>query len=436
VSRIFLKFFAAILVALLVFAAAAAAVFWAVAEPKWPRGEQVASLVGELAAEILGAQAAVPAQAQQVLERWHSRAQIDLALFDAAGAPVAQVGRALPVPGPGRDLGWVGPGRDGPPRFIALLPSGARLVMHRSPGAEGRGSGGWRPGFGAAMLLLALAVAAGAYPVVRRLTHRIERLQKAVDAMGRGDLTQRVEVSGRDEVARLATSFNDSAQRIQALVQAQRDLLAHTSHELRSPLARLKLALELQRLQPRDERHLEIDRNIAELDELIESLLLASRLDALGPGSLQISALPVALHDIIDRELDALQSANPKVEILERPRAEVLLQHADPVLLRRMVRNLLENAALHGASSDGTVRVSVQVSKLPGQVMMTVCDQGPGIAPPDRQRIFEAFERSSTKAQGTGLGLALVRGIARAHQGNIRYVPMPAGSCFEVTLKA
>src|SRR6476661_4097899 len=92
---------------------------------------------------------------------------------------------------------------------------------------------------------IALVVAVAAYPVVRRLARRLERLQRDVDAWGEGDLSVRVAVEGRDEVARLAASFNQAAGRIEALVEARRALLANASHELRSPLARLRMAAEL-----------------------------------------------------------------------------------------------------------------------------------------------------------------------------------------------
>ena len=93
--------------------------------------------------------------------------------------------------------------------------------------------------------MLAGAIGIGAYPVVRRLTRRLERLQARVDALGEGDLSARVDVEGTDEVAVLARSFNRAAERVEALVNAQRSTLASASHELRSPLARIRVALEL-----------------------------------------------------------------------------------------------------------------------------------------------------------------------------------------------
>ena len=131
-----------------------------------------------------------------------------------------------------------------------------------------------------ALALLAGAVALGAYPLVRRLTGRLERLRERVDELGAGDLSARVEVEGRDEVAALARSFNHAAERIERLVGAQQTFLASVSHELRTPLTRMRLATELQTQDDRPELRERIARDIEILDELIGELLLASRLDA------------------------------------------------------------------------------------------------------------------------------------------------------------
>ena len=120
----------------------------------------------------------------------------------------------------------------------------------------------------------------GPIPVARRLTRRLERLRAGVETLGAGDLGARVQVEGRDEVADLATSFNRAAARIEAVVGAQRTLLASASHELRSPLARIRVALELMG-EGRPDLRDRVARDIAELDELIGELLLASRLQAM-----------------------------------------------------------------------------------------------------------------------------------------------------------
>src|SRR6266567_1042915 len=131
-----------------------------------------------------------------------------------------------------------------------------------------------------ALALVALAVGVGAYPVVRRLTSRLERLQAGVESLGAGELSARVKVEGSDEVARLAGSFNRAAGRIEELVGAHKALLANASHELRTPLARIRMAVELMKESADPKRKAELEQDITELDALIDEILLASRLDA------------------------------------------------------------------------------------------------------------------------------------------------------------
>ena len=140
------------------------------------------------------------------------------------------------------------------------------------------------------LVVLAVAVGIGAYPIARRLTRRLETVQSGVQRWGDGDLSFRLPEEGKDEVGYLARQFNQSAQRIEQLMDsqklllsAQRSLLANASHELRSPLARIKMGLELMQSsqnQTNPELQSEVSRSINELDQLIEEILLASRLDA------------------------------------------------------------------------------------------------------------------------------------------------------------
>jgi signal transduction histidine kinase len=262
------------------------------------------------------------------------------------------------------------------------------------------------PAFGLfALALILLAVGVGAYPVVRRLTQRLERLQRGVEALGAGELSARVKVEGKDEVARLAGSFNRAAARIEELVGAHKSLLANASHEFRTPLARIRMALEL----GKDKR--EIEQDIAELDALIDEVLLASRLDAVRSPEVSedVDLLALAAEEAARYELDA--------------QGEPALVQGDPRLLRRMIRNLLDNARRHGAPP-----ISVEVKR--GEIR--VCDGGAGVPAADRERIFEPFYRRPGAADGAGLGLALVRQIARRHGGEARC----EGNCFYVTLPA
>ncbi len=125
-----------------------------------------------------------------------------------------------------------------------------------------------------------MAVAICAYPLVRRLTRRLERLQAGVEQLGAGDLAARVKIEGKDEVARLAESFNRAAARIEELVGSHKLLLANASHELRTPLSRIRLGVEFLKETADPKRKHELERDIAELDQLIDEILLSSRLDA------------------------------------------------------------------------------------------------------------------------------------------------------------
>src|SRR5216684_3428380 len=139
---------------------------------------------------------------------------------------------------------------------------------------------------------MAIAIAVFSYPVVRGLTKRIERLQAGVETLGAGNLATRVAVEGRDEVAQLAASFNRAAARIEELIGAHRLLLANASHELRTPLSRIRLGVELFEAKPDPKIKAELARDIAELDLLIDEILLASRIDA-------APALPVETIDLL-----------------------------------------------------------------------------------------------------------------------------------------
>jgi two-component system, OmpR family, sensor kinase len=276
----------------------------------------------------------------------------------------------------------------------------------------------------ALLLVIAAVVAVGAYPVVRRLTGRLERLQASVEAWGEGRLATRVAVEGRDEVARLATSFNESAARIEALVGAQKSLLANASHELRSPLARIRMAVELMQERATPAMRDELNRNVGELDQLIDELLLASRLDAVGnaaPGDAEVDVTAILAEECA--RVGATLSAG------------ALHVRGDARLIRRMVRNLLENAERYGAGTKIAVRLGTTAGTM---LELDVCDSGPGICEAERERIFDPFYRlpgASEAAGGVGLGLSLVRQIARHHGGSVQCLSAQGGGCcFRVTL--
>ncbi len=284
----------------------------------------------------------------------------------------------------------------------------------------------WWHAFGSLFVLsgLAVAVAAGAYPLARRLTRRLERLQKRVDELGAGELSARVEVEGSDEVAGLARSFNKAADQIEQLVKSQQSILASASHELRTPLARLSVAIELLAGEERPELRARVAKDIAELDELIGELLLASRLDA-------IERLE-SREEIDLLALLAEEAAYTNASVSGEP----VLIEGDPRLLRRLFRNLLENAQRYAGGSE----IEASISPLGSSgAILRVSDRGQGVPKEERERIFEPFYRPAgivkTSDRGVGLGLTLVRQIAKHHQGNARCLPREGGgTCFEVQI--
>ena len=398
---------------------------------------------GELLQRSLPSADAPPPQQAEALNEWSERLRLPLALDDAQGARIGASDSFLRREGDG----------GGPRRAQAVrLEDGRTLWLVRPPlraGGPGRPgmAGGmrmggppprppaWWPGalpsgglgIAALLLLLFAAIAAGAWPVVRRLTRRLEALKRGVEAFGAGALHQRVAEDGRDEVAALGASFNRAAARIEALLRSHQSLLANASHELRSPLARLKMAVSMIEDAPpaqRDALRREIHANIGELDALVDEVLLASRLDA---GAAALRRDPVDLLALAAEEAARFQ-ADAEGEALQVP--------GDEKLLRRALRNLLENAQRYGG---GEVAVRVQRGA-DGRAELSVCDRGPGVPEAWRERIFEAFFRLPGHAEregGVGLGLALVRQIAQAHGGAVRCEPRDGGgSCFKLLLPA
>ena len=288
-------------------------------------------------------------------------------------------------------------------------------------------------GFGWLLGLVGLAVALGSYPIIRRLTLRLETLQGGVERWGAGDLSTRLKVDGNDEVAFLAQRFNQAAQRIETLLNSHKSLLANASHELRSPLARIRMSLELiappvvasrPALSPTVNPHIEeIARSIAELDQLIDEILLASRLDAR-----QADAEPFESLDLTG--LAAEECARAGAELAASATGHSLLMNGSPRLLRRLMRNLLENAIRYGGHAGVELALTQKrLAKLEFAVI-AVHDRGPGVPPAQRERIFEPFYRlpgASEHDGGVGLGLALVKSISELHGGSVRCDSRPGG---------
>jgi signal transduction histidine kinase len=300
--------------------------------------------------------------------------------------------------------------------FTITLNDGQEFQLQFGPRPDRVGSGPppWvRPQSGFFWLLgiVGLAVAIGLYPLIRRLTQRLGALQRSVQRWGEGDLSVRVSEEGQDEVADLSRRFNAAAGRIEELVRSHKSLLANASHELRSPLTRIRMGLELMGERPSPAAKAEIARNIGELDQLIDEILLSSRLDAREADigtveTIDLTGLAAEECARVDAELDVAPQTDGSVRGVPR-------------LLRRAIRNLLENARRYGAGTDIAVTLATQGS----QALLSVNDRGPGVPPPLRERIFEPFYRlpgASEREGGVGLGLALVKSIVERHGGSVR----------------
>ncbi|MBB3182389.1 ATP-binding protein [Variovorax sp. Sphag1AA] len=347
----------------------------------------------------------------------------DVVVLDDQDRPIGR-GKAIRVPGQGLDFDVdLGDGRN------ITLRVGPRPQM--GPPGGGPGLAPWRSPFGLGWMvaLIGVAVALGVYPIVRRLTKRLEGLQRGVQSWGEGDLSARVVEEGQDEVADLSKRFNLAATRIEELVRSHKSLLANASHELRSPLARIRMGLELMGGErPSEAAREEISRNIAELDQLIDEILLASRLDAK-----EADMGTVETVDLTGLAAEECARVDADLEVSEGTQSDVLTVRGVPRLLRRAIRNLLENARRYGAGET-----SVELASRGNLAEIRVSDRGPGVPAALRDRIFEPFYRlpgASERNGGVGLGLALVKSITERHGGSVRCEDRPGGGAsFVITL--
>jgi signal transduction histidine kinase len=397
-KRLYQKIYLTIVVALLLVVLVAGGI-WRFGRPPEPlaQGFEVA---GELLAAALPPANAPAAQQQDAIRQFAQRLKVNVALFDSELRMVASYGDPPPPPR-ARRPGWM-PG--GPPAWAVPLPDG-RWIVARAPPRDRH------PAIGLILVLggIALIIAIAAFPVVRGLTRRLERLQDGVETLGAGNLSARVKVEGRDEVATLAQAFNKSAARIEELVNAHRLLLAHASHEIRTPLSRIRLGIEMLNRNPDAKYKSGLEQDIAELDALVDDILLASRLDI--------------NKTLAEREsVDLLALAAEEGSRYEDCNVEgvPVTANADPRLLRHLIRNLLDNAAHHGAPP-----LCVEVRRDSGKAIIDVMDTGAGIPQAEHERVFVPFYRLPGEAKGSGLGLSIARQIARLHGGDVTVVTRP-----------
>jgi signal transduction histidine kinase len=288
-------------------------------------------------------------------------------------------------------------------------------------------------GLSVAMPAAALLLAALVWILVGRVLSPVEQIRRQVAEISGSSLDRRVpEPATRDEVARLAQTMNGMLERLEASASRQQRFVADASHELRSPLARMRAELEVDMARPERADHEATQRSLLDetesLQRLVDDLLLLARSDGVGTFG---SRAPVDLDDVVMHEVQRIRDAGgPVIDSSSVSAAQVV---GDPAHLARVVRNLLENAQQHG----GPV-ITVALVERAGQAVLTVSDNGEGIHHDLRERVFERFVRADDarvrSGHSSGLGLAISREIVTAMGGRIVLDTAHQGASFVVVL--
>jgi len=437
VSRLHTRIYVHSLLVLLVVAVTTIGVFALGARGAFQR--EVAERLTRHVASLAGEQFHDPEALARRLDGMHRDLDVDVTVRTLDGRLVSAAGAELPA----LDSGEVAEVRAGrvvvgarPVGHAAALisdpRSGAPLGVLAASTHHRHGFVGLlRPLLVITVILIVVAVATR--PLARRISRPLERLTEATRRLGGGDLTARAPATagGRwwrrrrsrtDELEEVTRAFNEMAERVERNVRGQQELLANVSHELRSPLARIRVALELVPREAAGEARLrDIERDLADLDRVIEDVLTTSRLEMTGlPTRLESVDVQGLLAELAERAGHDPLLAGRRVDVVEGPPLTLV---ADAVLLKRALWNLIENAAKYGAPPI------VLAAAVEGDVVvLSVTDEGVGIAPDDRERVLAPFyriDRARTPGvvAGIGLGLTLARRVAEVHGGAISIGP-------------
>ena len=321
-----------------------------------------------------------------------------------------------------------------PYTLVAELPPGPMFFMGRNS------LHGW------GMLIAVLTSGLVCYLLTSYLTAPVVRLRAATQRLAAGDLSARAGVAGlknrrRDEIGGLVRDFDGMAERLETLVSEQNRLLNDISHELRSPLARLNVALGLarQRTGPDAISVLaRIELESTRLEEMIDRLLTLSRLEA-GQALLDRSSLRLGelIQEVVkDADFEA-QSRHCHVRCAIARECEIT---GSPSLLRSAIENVVRNAMRYSREgTDVDVSLSIETSAAEETALIRVCDHGPGVPEAALDKLFRPFFRvddaRGRQTGGSGLGLAITDRAVRLHGGSVRAANQPSGGlCVEIRL--
>ncbi|HEY7725962.1 MAG TPA: HAMP domain-containing sensor histidine kinase, partial [Anaeromyxobacteraceae bacterium] len=370
------------------------AVHLALAATGWALGGRAPVLRPDRAAEYAAALASArdPADLGAALSRAREAFGTEIAVYDgealvAANAeppppPASSADRARLERGPvrlhRRRHAWAAPIPGSPGRYLVLV-------------------GPWAPfgaGRAAAFLgALFLALALASIPLARAIARPLERLTEAARRLGRGDLSARAHLRAPGEIGELARAFDEMAERVERLVLAERELLANVSHELRTPLSRIRVALDLAAegdLEASRRWVREIGADLEELEQLIEGVLMAARLER-GGEALPLRRERLAPADLVERAAERFRAGHPGRALEVEVAGSLPDLDADPALLRRALDNLLDNARKY---SDDSAPVALRARAAGRAVEIEVRDRGIGIDAADLPRLFTPFFRT------------------------------------------
>jgi len=362
-----------------------------------------------------------------------------IAVYTADGRALAVTGKRPPSPLPAEALADLREGRMTSRPFVGFfaiaLDDGAAepfryFLLEWGP------SGAWR--WFVALGLIVLVIAGASYPLARTIARPLERLTKAARRLKGGDLAARAGFSGMGEFGVLAEAFDDMAGELERRILSEQELLANVSHEVRTPLARIRVVLDLCDEEDASlddvRRHLAgLEADVTELDRLVDEVLTAARLDLTAQGRgeagpLGQAAEPLEIAEIAARCAERFSLVHPSRRLTVAVEGGLPSVTGAVALLGRALDNLIDNAV---KCSPDEAAIELEASREGDGVVVSVSDRGIGVAPEDLPLLFEPFfrgERNRSRGTGgSGLGLALVRRIAIAHGGSITAELRPEG---------